>query len=225
MKSQEEADALARSMVGVGQAHGMKVIALITRMEEPLGWAIGNTLEVIESVEILKGEHADSDLARMSFRLAAEMLILGGAAATLDEAEAKVAECVASGKAMDAFRAWVTANGGDARALDDYSRMPGWSRTVEVRAERGGYVQAIQGRPLGLLAMELGAGRAMRDDVLDLGVGIRLHVKIGQKVEAGQPLLTLYCNERDGKPLPADWITLGDAPCAPSPWLLDCVRP
>ena len=108
MKSQEEAEALARSMVGVGQAHGMRVMALITRMEEPLGWAIGNTLEVMESVEILQGEHGDSDLARMSFRLAAEMLVLGGAAATLGEAEAKVAECVASGRAMEAFRAAAT---------------------------------------------------------------------------------------------------------------------
>jgi pyrimidine-nucleoside phosphorylase len=224
MKSPEEARALARSMVGVGQAHGMRVMALITRMEEPLGWAIGNTLEVIESVEILQGQHGGSDLAQMSFRLAAEMLVLGGAAAGLDEAQAKVAESIASGMAMAAFRAWVRANGGDAQALDDFSRMPGWRRTMVVRADRAGYVQAIQGRALGVLAMELGAGRRMREDVLDLGVGLRLHVTLGERVEAGQTLLTLYCNERDGNPLPADWITLGDAPCPPAPWLLECIE-
>ena len=110
MKTLDEARALARSMVAVGQAHGLRIKALITRMEEPLGWAIGNTLEVVEAVEILKGLHGDSTLAAMSFHLAAEMLVLGGAAGTLGEAAAMVAERVASGRAMAAFRAWVTAS-------------------------------------------------------------------------------------------------------------------
>jgi len=224
MKTAEDARALARAMVAVGSAHHMRVKALVTRMAEPLGWAIGNTLEVMESVEILKGLDRNSDLARMSFRLAAEMLILGAAAGSLAAAEARVAEAVASGRAMARYRDWVSRNGGDAQALDDFSRMPQAARRVPVRAERGGHVQAIQGRALGLLAMELGAGRRQQGDQLDLGVGIRVHVQVGQRVEPGQTLLTLHCNEREGSPLPPDWITLIDAPCEPAPWLLETVE-
>jgi len=220
MKTPEQARALAQSMVAVGQAHGMRVKALVTRMAEPLGWAIGNALEVMEAVEILKGG-VDSDLARMSLRLAAEMLILGGAAGTLAEAGAMVDAAITSGRAMASFRAWVAHNGGDPAALDDFSLLPGSRRTVAVTAPAAGFVQAMDSRALGLLAMELGAGRRSRNDQLDLGVGIRVEVQVGQWVDAGQKLLTLYCNERDGNPLPDGWITLGPAPCEPSPWLLE----
>ena len=220
MKTPEQARALAQSMVAVGQAHGMRVKALVTRMAEPLGWAIGNALEVMEAVEILKGG-AGSDLARMSLRLAAEMLILGGAAGSLSQAEALVDAAVTSGRAMATFRAWVAHNGGDPAALDDFSLLPGSRRTVAVTAPDAGFVQAMDSRALGLLAMELGAGRSSRNDQLDLGVGIRVEVQVGQWVDAGQKLLTLYCNDRDGNPLPDGWITLGPAPCEPSPWLLE----
>ena len=223
MKTPEQARALARSLVAVGQAHGMRVKALVTRMAEPLGRTIGNALEVMESVEILKGQ-GDSDLARMSLRLAAEMVLLGGACATLDEAEDRVAEAVASGRAMAVFRAWVAHNGGDPRALDDFSLLPGARRRVPVPAEASGYVQAMDSRALGLLAMELGAGRRDLDDVLDLGVGIQVEVRVGQWVEAGQRLLMLCCNERDGQPLPAGWITLGPARPEPAPWLLESIE-
>jgi pyrimidine-nucleoside phosphorylase len=224
MKHLDDARALARSMVAVGQAHGLRVKALVTRMEEPLGWAIGNALEVVEAVEILKGLHGGSDLARMSLRLAAEMLVLGGGAASLPAAQARVAAAVAGGEAMRTFRAWVAANGGDPEALEDPRRLPGWSRTIPVRAERGGYVQAIRSRDLGVLAMELGAGRRNRADVLDLGVGIRMRAQVGDRVEPGQELLTLYCNERDGQPLAPDWIVIGPDPVPPRPWLLDTVE-
>jgi len=221
MHSLEDARALAQSMVEVGRAHGMRIKALITRMEEPLGWAIGNALEVMEAVEILKGQEPGSNLARMSFRLAAEMLLLGGAAGTLAEAEARVAATVANGAAMATFRTWVKANGGDPRALDDFSRLPGAPRRIELRAAHSGYVQGIHSRALGILAMELGAGRQSQAEVLDLGVGLRLRVQVGQWVEAGQSLLTLHCNVREGNPLPADWITLGPEPCPQPDWLLE----
>jgi pyrimidine-nucleoside phosphorylase len=223
MKSIEDARALAQAMVAVGQAHGLRVKALVTRMEEPLGRAIGNAMEVMEAVEILKGLHGDGDLARMSFRLAAEMLILGGGAGTLPEAETRVAAAVADGSAMGVFRAWVAHNGGDPTALDDFSLLPGCRRTVTVRAEAAGFVQAMDSRALGLLAMELGAGRRSRQDQLDLGVGIRVEVRVGQRVETGQKLLTLYCNDRDGSPLPPSWITIGPHPCEPALWLLESI--
>jgi pyrimidine-nucleoside phosphorylase len=125
---------------------------------------------------------------------------------------------------METFRSWVAYNGGDPKALDDFSRLPGARRTVAVRAAAAGFIQAMDSRALGLLAMELGAGRSSRDDQLDLGVGIRVQARVGQWVEPGQELLTLYCNDRDGR-LPPDWITLGPAPCGPSPWLLESVEP
>jgi pyrimidine-nucleoside phosphorylase len=221
LKSLEEARILARTMVAVGQAHGMQVKALVTRMEEPLGWAIGNALEVMEAVEILKGMHGDSDLAQMSCRLAAEMLILGGAADTLQGAESRVAAAIAGGDALRVFRSWVEANGGDPRVLDDFSLLPGCARTEVVRADRGGYVRAMRSRALGVLAMDLGAGRRSLDDVLDPGVGIRVHVRVGQEVEPGQKLLTLYCNDRQPQALAPDWITIGPEPRPPAPWLLE----
>jgi pyrimidine-nucleoside phosphorylase len=166
-------------------------------MDAPLGWAIGNALEVMESVEILRGEHGDSELAQLSFRLAAEMLIMGGAATTLEQAQAKVQASIQGGTALTTLRRFVTLNGGDARALEDFSRLPQPGRIVEIRSERAGYVSAIDGRALGLLAMDLGAGRRNRDDVLDLGVGIRVHVKVGSKIEKNDKLFTVYIKHKD----------------------------
>lgn len=222
MKTLEDARTLAQSMVDVGTAHGMQIRALITRMDAPLGWAIGNALEVMESVEILRGEHADSELAQMSFRLAAEMLIMGGAATTLEAAEAKVAASIQDGSALDALRRFVALNGGDAEALDDFSHLPQAGQVVDVRADRGGYITAIDGRALGLLAMDLGAGRKDRNDVLDLGVGIRVRATVGQKVAVGDLLFTVHA--KAGARVKADaflaTLTLQPAPPAQTPWLL-----
>ena len=192
MKTLEDSTTLAQSMVDVGGAHGMQIRALITRMDAPLGWAIGNALEVMESVEILRGEHGDSELAQMSFRLAAEMLIMGGVACTLEQALARVQTSIQDGSALDTLRRFVVLNGGDAAALDDFSRLPQPGQALEVLAPRDGYICAMDGRALGILAMDLGAGRRDRNDVLDLGVGIRVRVTVGQKVHKGDPLFTVY---------------------------------
>ena len=223
MKTLDDARTLAQSMVAVGQAHGMKIKALITRMEEPLGMAMGNAMEVMESVDILKGKDLTSDLALMSFRLAAEMLILGGAAATLAEAEALVADSIASGRAMATCRTWVAANGGNALALDDFSLLPGAAHTLDVCAETTGTIHAIDSRALGILVMEMGGGRSSKDDVLDLGIGIEMHKEVGDRVEEGQPILTLHHNGRTGNPLPAGWIDIQPTPCPKQPWLLETI--
>lgn len=226
MKTPEDSRALAQSMVAVGKAHGMKIKALITRMEEPLGWAIGNSLEVIESVEILKGLHGESDLAQMSFRLAAEMLIMGGAAKDLPEAQAKVADSIRSGKAMDLFRTWTTHNGGDAKALDDVSRLPQPGQSLEIKATQDGWIQAVDSRALGILAMELGAGRRSKDDVLDLGVGIRLHRNVGDEVKAGDTLFTIYAQKNAEIPVERyrQSLSLGSQAASRNPWLLDTIE-
>lgn len=226
MKTAEDAKALAQSMVNVGKAHGMKIKALITRMEEPLGWAIGNALEVMESVEILKGQYGDSDLAQMSFRLAAEMLVLGGAAKDLAEAEDKVAQAVQTGRAMETFRAWTTFNGGDAAALDDFSRLPQPGQVIEIKAQQNGWIHTVDSRALGILAMELGAGRRSKDDVLDLGVGMRLHRNVGDAVKTGETLFTVYA--KAGAEVPQDrYLAALDfqaVPAAKRPWLLDTIE-
>lgn len=221
MKTEAEARTLARSMVEVGKAHGMRIKALITRMDAPLGWAIGNALEVMECIEILKGQHGEGDLAQMSFRLAAEMLILGGVAQDLGEAEAQVKGVIESGKAMEVLRRYVALNGGEVAALDDFTRLPQPGRSFEVKAEQGGIVQAIDGRALGIYAMELGAGRKNKDDVLDLGVGIRLGVTVGDRVEKGQTLLTVLAPARQVPLPPEGWVRMGEEPAQPGSWLLD----
>jgi pyrimidine-nucleoside phosphorylase len=222
MKTLEDATTLAESMVAVGTAHGMQIRALITRMDAPLGWAIGNALEVMESVEILRGEHADSELAQMSFRLAAEMLIMGGAAETLPEAEARVQASIQDGSALATLRRFVTLNGGDAGALDDFSRLPQAGQVVEVRSDRDGYIAAIDGRALGLLAMDLGAGRRDRNDVLDLGVGLHVLVQVGRRVVKGDILFRVFAKtvavvKTD---LYLSTIDFSDAPPPFRPWLL-----
>jgi len=223
MKTREEARALAQSMVDVGTAHGMQIRALVTRMDAPLGWAIGNALEVMESVEILRGEHGESELAQMSFRLAAEMLIMGGAAKSLPAAEALVAASIQKGTALETLRRFVSLNGGDAKALDDFSRLPQAGQVVEVRADRAGHVAAIDGRALGLLAMELGAGRKDRDDVLDLGVGLRVLAQVGRPVAAGEPLFRIHA-KAGARIDPAPYLAtlrISEESVAAQPWLLE----
>ena len=223
MKTQADASALARSMVAVGTAHGMQIRALITRMGAPLGWAIGNALEVMESVEILRGEHRDSELAQMSFRLAAEMLVMGGAAATLPEAEARVAAAIQDGSALETLRRFVALNGGDARALDDFSRLPQAGQVIPVLSDRAGWVADLDGRALGILAMELGAGRKDQTDTLDLGVGIRVQATVGQRVAPGDPLFQVHA--RAGAAIDPDafraTLAWSDTPVTPGPWLLE----
>ena len=222
MKTLDEATTLAQSMVAVGTAHGMQIRALITRMDAPLGWAIGNALEVMESVEILRGDHGASELAQMSFRLAAEMLIMGGAANTLPEAQAKVQASIQDGSALDTLRRFVALNGGDAQALDDFSRLPQPGQVAEVRADRDGFLAAIDGRALGILAMDLGAGRRDRHDVLDLGVGLRVRAEVGRRVAKGDLLFQVYAKAGTAVATAPYLATLtwASTPVPPQPWLL-----
>ncbi|WP_005033007.1 thymidine phosphorylase [Holophaga foetida] len=226
MRTLEEAQALARSMVDVGRAHGMRIKALLTRMEEPLGWAIGNALEVMESVEILKGWHGECPLAQMSFRLAGEMLVLGGVADGIESAMEEVKRVVHSGEAMERFRAWTRHNGGDVRCLDDFSRLPQAGQRVEIRSGRSAWIEALDSRSLGILAMELGAGRRNQGDVLDLGVGLKVHGTVGGRVEAGDVLFTIYA--KAGVPIDPDRflaaVCWSETPLAASPWLLGVVE-
>jgi pyrimidine-nucleoside phosphorylase len=196
MKNQSDAQKLADSMSAVGRAHGMKVKALVTPMDEPLGWAIGNALEVMESAEILRGQHKNTDIAQLSFRLAAEMLVLGGAAPDVGSADRLVADSIESGRAFETLQEFVAFCGGDAKALEDFGRLPQAPDQMVIASPRAGTVRAIDAWKLGMFAMGLGAGRKNQGDVLDLSAGIRVHAKCGDAVAKGQPLFTVHCRDK-----------------------------
>jgi pyrimidine-nucleoside phosphorylase len=228
MPTLEEARELARSLVSVGKAYGMRVKALITRMEEPLGRTIGNALEVRECIEILQGRHANSDLARMSLRLAAEMVVLGGGAADLPTAEARVQEALGSGAALGVLRAFVALHGGEALAIDEPARLPQAPCRRVLKAATAGCVVAMDGRELGLAAMELGAGRRSQKDRIDPAVGLELEVGVGQEVKAGQALATLHgategaidqVQDRVMAAIHVEGVTQ-----VPGPWLLETLE-
>ena len=228
MATREEARALARSLVEVGRAHGMRVKALITRMEEPLGRTIGNALEVRECIEILKGEHLEGDLARMSLRLAAEMVVLGGGAPDLATAETQVAEALRSGRGLGVLRAFLALHGGDASVVDNPTRLPQAPETHVVRAANTGRVAALASRELGLVAMELGAGRRSQADVIDPAAGLEVLVRVGETVGEGTPLFRLHGRDRsalealEGRARAA--VRVDDMTETPQSWLLEVLE-
>lgn len=195
MKKQNDALALARTLVQIGQRAGKKVTALITDMDQPLGTHVGNSLEVIESCEILRG-NVQNDLSELSFELAAQMMVLGEVSDDLSSAQRQIRNLIDKGAALRKFQEVTAAQGGDPEALEDYSKLPSAKRTEPVTAERAGVVQHIQADEVGIAAMLLGAGRAKVDDVLDFGAGLVLHRKVGDTVEKGASLATLYYNDQ-----------------------------
>jgi pyrimidine-nucleoside phosphorylase len=195
MKSFEDSKALAQAMVEIGRGMGKKVAALITGMDQPLGRAVGNALEIAESVETLKGQ-GPKDLEEISVELAAWMLWLGATAPSLEAARGKVRDALRSGAGLAKFREVIELQGGDPRVCDDPKRLPAAREKVDLRAESGGRVADIACRAVGQAAMLLGAGRETVDSRIDPAVGLILHKKVGDPVEAGEPLITLHVNDR-----------------------------
>jgi pyrimidine-nucleoside phosphorylase len=195
MKSFQDSEALARAMVEIGRGMGKKVAALITDMDQPLGRAVGNALEVAESVETLRGR-GPKDLEDLSVELAAWMLALAGDVPSLEAARPKVREALRSGAGLAKFREVIELQGGDPRIVDEPRRLPAARETVEVPAAQGGRVAGIACRAVGQAAMLLGAGRETVDSRIDPAVGLILHKKVGDPVEKGEPLVTLHVNDR-----------------------------
>jgi pyrimidine-nucleoside phosphorylase len=187
MKTREDARALAESLVRVGTANGLRVSALLTAMDAPLGGYVGNSLEVIESIETLKG-NGPKDLTDLSVLLAARMVKLAGLAADDTEADRKVRTALGSGAGLEVFRDCIEEQGGDPRAVDDYTRLPTAPRVMEVVANRSGYVSEMVAGAVGVASMVLGAGRERAEDGIDHAVGVVCRVKPGDAVAAGQPV-------------------------------------
>ena len=194
MKTETEARDLAEALVRVGRAGGKQVRALLTAMEQPLGHAVGNALEVAESIACLRGEGPD-DLMAVTTALGAQMLMLGGVAADVTEAEVKLRAVVANGQALDKFREIVTAQGGDARVVDEPERLPQAKLQMELTATVDGCVTDVDAMAVALAALRLGAGRARAEDRIDHAVGVADLVKIGATVAAGDRLCTVHAND------------------------------
>ena len=194
METFEDSLALAEAMCAIGQGLGKQMVALITRMDQPLGCAVGNAVEVAESLACLRGE-GPADLVDLSIELAAEMVVMGQRAGSLDEARAICRRTIDDGSALERFRQLVQAQEGDPRAIDDPSLLPAPRRRIVLNAPITGFVHILAARPIGHATMLLGAGRARMDSPVDHAVGVILHKKAGDAVEIGEPLCTLYVND------------------------------
>lgn len=195
MKNVDQARKLAETMVTIGKSVGRNTMAVISDMSQPLGNAIGNGLEVKEAIETLKGEGPE-DLTELCLVLGSQMAYLGGAANSLDEARTLLEENLHNGKALDVFKLFVKSQGGDETVADNPDNvLPQATHTEEVIAEEAGVVAEITADQIGIAAMMLGAGRETKESDIDLSAGLYLHKKVGDKVEKGESLATLYSNK------------------------------
>ena len=197
MKKQVDARRLAQAMVGIGRRLDIRVQALITDMNQPLGFAIGNALEVMEVSQTLQ-KAGPADLTRLSLELAARMIHLGKKAETLDEARKIAEDKLMDGSAFQKFRQVVEAQGGNAQALDRFDLLPNATGMREVLTPRAGFVSAIMAEDIGRASQMMGAGRIRKEDAIDPAVGVILEVKVGEKVDAGSVLCRLYCTNEEG---------------------------
>lgn len=196
MKTQEDAEELAHAMVRIGNHVGRKTIAIISDMSQPLGFAIGNALEVKEAIETLQGK-GPKDLTELVLTLGSQMVILAGKAKTSEEAKEMLLDAIHSGKALAKFKEFLANQGGDASIVDDLTKLPQAKYKIELPAKQSGYISRMVADEIGVASMILGAGRATKEDVIDLAVGLVLHKKVGDKVEEGESILTIYSNREN----------------------------
>lgn len=199
MKTEEDAKALAHAMVKIGNLAGRKTMAIISDMSQPLGVAVGNALEVEVAIETLKG-NGPKDLEALCIELGSQMVYLGGKSADLAEARELVNENLRNGKALEKFKVFVASQGGNPAVVDDYSLMPQASRQQDVLAEASGYVTEIVADDIGVAAMLLGAGRATKESTIDLAAGLKILKKVGDPVQKGEAIVTMFANKADFGP-------------------------
>lgn len=221
MKSQQDAEELAKLMISIGKKMGKKVSALITDMNQPLGSYVGNSLEVIESVDLLKGSALpeQKDLVELSILLAAHMVVLGGKAQDVKSARQQVQRVIDDGSAFEKLKKIVEKQGGDPRSLDDYSKLPTATETHLVKADKKGFVEKLDALLLGKSAVYLGAGRMMLDSKIDPGVGIVIRKKVGDEVDRDDVIMEVRYNKQEQLQNALSYlnraIALSDAPVSP----------
>lgn len=197
METLEDARTLAHLMVDIGKLAGREVVPLLSDMNQPLGEAVGNALEVVEAIDTLHGG-GPVDFREHCLHVSAHMLVLGRRAADLESARQMAEAAIASGAAFEKFRVLVHAQGGDVSYVDQPQKLPQARFTDVMQAERNGYLSLVHARIIGEAAVTLGAGREKKGDPVDHAVGFRVHCKVGDFVERGQPLITIYAND-EGK--------------------------
>ena len=197
MKDLASARKLARLMVDIGRLAGVDVVAELTDMEQPLGRAVGNALEVAEAIATLRGEGPE-DLVTLVLAAGSEMLVAGKRARRTDQARALLERALADGSGLQKFRDLIGAQGGDVRYVDDPSRLPRATRVREVRAARAGYVADLAADAIGVASVRLGAGREKKGDAIDHATGVVLRAKVGDRVAKGQVVAEVHADERPG---------------------------
>ena len=217
MKTLDGARELAEAMVRIGNNVGRKTMAIISDMSQPLGFAIGNALEVREAIDTLRGA-GPADLEALCLALGRQMVVLAGKAESLAHAEEKLREAIRSGAALEKFRQWLTSQGGDAAVVDNPDLLPQARHRFELRAPRTGVVREIVADKIGLAAMLLGAGRATKESEIDLAVGVVLHKKVGDAVREEETLATIHANREDVEEvlrMMRESIEISDHACLP----------
>lgn len=195
MKTLDEAQALAVAMAAIGRRVGRKVRAVLSSMEQPLGFAVGNALEVREAVETLRG-HGPADLQELCFILGTQLLTMSGRASSEDEARQQLQKALQGGLAFDKLREFVGNQNGDVSVLDDTDKLPRAAFVAEVAAPQSGYIKTIDAGQIGIAGYTLGTGRKTKSDTINPAVGLMLRGKVGDKVEAGQPLVQIHAPSR-----------------------------
>ena len=223
MKTDADARALARSLVAIGSRAGLRTEALITRMDAPIGSAVGNAVEIIECIEVLKGRGPE-DLVDLTTTVAGRMLTMSGKY-DAGSAAKSVRHAIDSGEALAKLRAIIARQSGDPKVVDDYQRLPGAAYREAVVAPRSGYVTGLDAEFVGRAAIALGAGRERAGQRIDHGAGVLIAARVGDKVSAGDPVLTLLSNNAGSfgaaRALAEEAIAIGDAAPPARPLLID----
>ncbi|MBC2017138.1 pyrimidine-nucleoside phosphorylase [Listeria seeligeri] len=218
MKTDEDAENLAHAMVRIGNNVGRNTMAVISDMSQPLGEAIGNALEVKEAIDTLKGE-GPKDLTELVLVLGSQMVVLAKQAETLEEARAKLIEVIENGAALEKFKTFLANQGGDASIVDHPEKLPQAKFQIEVPAKTSGFVSKIIADEIGIAAMILGAGRATKEDEINLAVGLMLRKKVGDPVKAGESLVTIFADQENVENVKAkiyENIEISDQAVAPT---------
>ena len=219
MKTLDDSIKLAQTMVAIGELAGRRTVALITDMDTPLGYGIGNSIEVMESMDVLKGK-GPADLREVSLQLAANMLYLVGKG-TPEECRAMAEQSIADGSAFETFCTMVRAQGGDDSVLRDYTKFQQAPYRAEIKAERSGFITKMNAEEIGETSVVLGAGRETKESAIDFSAGLILHKKYGDEVKEGDTLVTLYTSKEsalaDAEKMYRDAIAIGDVQPAKEP--------
>ncbi|MFD1389393.1 pyrimidine-nucleoside phosphorylase [Oceanobacillus oncorhynchi subsp. oncorhynchi] len=223
MKTEEEARKLAETMVAIGKKLNRETVAVLTNMDQPLGTEIGNGNEVLEAVKLLRDQEYSQDLYDVSVEIAAQMVYLAGKATTEEQGRKLVEEVIQNGDAYEKFVTFIEAQDGDMSSIHEIEAK----QSIDVTAEKAGYISSVETQQMGEAAMLLGAGRKTKDDQIDHQVGITFHVKLGDKLQAGDKLATIHTNIEDNAAVIQkikDAITISESPVQVNPSVIDVIH-